>query len=79
MRALLLVAVLAGANPGAPPGSGMNIAVTVPETVWNTPNQFAMTVLPSGEVSVVDTRVDSPGWTIVRQYSGTTLTLTLLS
>ncbi len=80
MRALLLAALLAGANPGTPPGTGMAISVTVPATAWNTPGQFALTALPAGEVTVVDSRTDSPGWTIARTRSGAgTLTVTVLS
>jgi hypothetical protein len=79
MRALLLVALLGGANPGAPPEAGMEISVTVPETVWNTPGHFALTLLPDGGVQVVDSRLDSPGWSIVRQVSPGRLTMTVLS
>jgi hypothetical protein len=70
MHAMALGAVLmAGANPAGPHGTDMAISVTVPETVWNTPNQFAMTVLPDGEVQVVDSRTKSPGWSITRHVS----------
>lgn len=80
MRALLLAAaLLAGTNPGSPPGSGTTVAVTVPATVWNTPGNFALTTLATGDVSVVDTREGSPGWSITRQSSGAILTLTVLS
>lgn len=80
MRTLLLgAALLAGANPGGPPGSSATISVTVPATVWNTPDQFAMTVLPGGDVSVVDSRTGSPGWSIARHPADGTLTVTVLS
>lgn len=79
--AVTVVALLAGTHPSDPPTSGMTIAVTVPATVWNTPEQFAMSVLPDGELRVVDSRTNSPGWTKAEQRSGPRhrLTVTVLS
>jgi hypothetical protein len=77
------VPAAASSGPDDSSGAGITIGVRVPETVWNTPNQFAMSVLANGDVRVVDSRADSPGWTKAVQTSGQgrheRLTVTVLS